>query len=1291
MPKKTDILTSVIKKNSSAVSGNREGLFFITDANGKILAVSNALLRFIGKPKKQLIGASIKEIISTSDFKRISASTIHEKISFSNFTVRINGKNKSSKILFTIKQKKASANGVDLFEWKAMEKKTPAPNPPGIKRKSALTLSENIFGRSPEIMCIIDLEKKFVKTNKEFEQAFNYNNATLTSNPFLNIVFREDHKETIKILEEVIHTGKIYDFENRCYRHNGTLIWLSWSLVFLKDEKLILLTGRDISRNKNSIVEKRIDPNREPGSDISLLHESEVRFNQIADMTAVMIWVSDQKDRTIFINKTLEDFTGKAMHEINWNDIIHPEDISVAIDEYNEAFKKRLPTIVEYRLKTRHGDYRWVLDHGTPRFLPDGSFLGYIGSLMDINDRKIAEEKNLYQARMLENIKDVIVSTDLEFRILAWNKSAEIVYGLKTEDVIGHPIRNFVDHKYILDSREKALEELYKNDCWEGEVYFDRHKDGKRIYFLMSLSFVKNDKGERIGLVGVHTDITYRYEAERILRINEERYRSLVNALTEGIVMQDAQENIIACNKSAEKIFGLSKTELIGLKFKDQNWERIHKDGSPFLVEELPSVYTFKTGLPTQNVIMGLRKPDNSFGWLSVNTTPIFYTEQKNKPDAVVASFIDITEKVNAENELLNRKNQLKEYSERITDILDSITDGFIAVDKDLNILLWNSVFENVTGINEEAVIGKNVIEVLPALHDKNLSSKYVEALSKKETIVTEQYYYDFKIWFEISIYPSSRGLFIYFRNINERKIQDQLLELDKEVLKLNAKATAPLKLIVDYFLQGLEKIFSGNICSVLTLDEDRISMRHLSAPSLPKAFSEAIKGAKIGPRVGSCGTAMYKKQTIITHDIDTDPLWEGYRPLAHAYGLRSCWSIPILNVDNEVLATIAIYHKIPKSPSANELNVYEKVASLLRIIIENKRSEELIKNSNERYLLATKATNDAIWDWDAVTGNLYRSEGFYNLFGYKVSDNVNNSEFWIERLHADDKRRVTANLEQFIAKKSFKVWEAEYLFRKADGSYAMVHDRGFLIFNNEGEVKRMIGSMQDVTETKELQKKLILQELQKQKVVAQAIVDAQEKERLEIGKELHDNVNQILSTARLYLELAKSDENERIEMIDRSTENIRDAINEIRFISRSLVPPSIGDIGLVETIKELVDSVQATKKLQVQFYSEGNIDAVTPDKQKLMLYRIVQEQVSNVLKHANARNIVIELMLEEEFIDLSISDDGKGFEYGKNGKKGVGLTNIASRTELFNGKLNIVTSPGKGCKLNIHVPIYKL
>lgn len=207
-------------------------------------------------------------------------------------------------------------------------------------------------------------------------------------------------------------------------------------------------------------------------------------------------------------------------------------------------------------------------------------------------------------------------------------------------------------------------------------------------------------------------------------------------------------------------------------------------------------------------------------------------------------------------------------------------------------------------------------------------------------------------------------------------------------------------------------------------------------------------------------------------------------------------------------------------------------------------------------------------------------------------------------------------------------------------------------------------------------------------KAVAKAVVDAQEKERAEIGFELHDNVNQLLTTARLYLDLAANNETDRVNLIKRSSQSLSQAVTEIRNLSHSLVPSSLRDLGLIASIEDLVGNLLTTKTLDVHFMHGGDIEKIC-EQRKLVIFRIIQEQVTNVLKHSAATELRIELDIVNENISLKVTDNGKGFDKEIiKFKKGVGIHNITSRAELFNGKMNIISSPGNGCLLHILIPI---
>jgi signal transduction histidine kinase len=214
--------------------------------------------------------------------------------------------------------------------------------------------------------------------------------------------------------------------------------------------------------------------------------------------------------------------------------------------------------------------------------------------------------------------------------------------------------------------------------------------------------------------------------------------------------------------------------------------------------------------------------------------------------------------------------------------------------------------------------------------------------------------------------------------------------------------------------------------------------------------------------------------------------------------------------------------------------------------------------------------------------------------------------------------------------------------------------------------------------------------ELDRQKSISQATIDTQEEERREIGKELHDNVNQVLTTTKLYLDLSLSSPELKDDLIKKSTKNIIYVINEIRQLSRSLMDPSIGDLGLIDSINDLVENINITRKLHVSLSADPELENLVDESQKLMIFRILQEAMNNTIKYAQATAVQLSLRNKKGIVELIISDDGIGFN-PQTVKKGAGLKNIQNRVYLTGGKLQIDTAAGKGCNIIIHFPIQKI
>jgi PAS domain S-box-containing protein len=239
-------------------------------------------------------------------------------------------------------------------------------------------------------------------------------------------------------------------------------------------------------------------------------------------------------------------------------------------------------------------------------------------------------------------------------------------------------------------------------------------------------------------------------------------------------------------------------------------------------------------------------------------------------------------------------------------------------------------------------------------------------------------------------------------------------------------------------------------------------------------------------------------------------------------------------------------------------------------------------------------------------------------------------------------------------------------------------------VFDNEQNITHFIGIQEDVTALKE--KEELEQKFLRQQLISQTTVEAQEQERDALGKELHDNINQLLVTAKLMLSTGLSNEELQVDMMQRSASLLNNAIEEIRMLSQRLVQPKLSVTTLQSSVEELIKTVQSAAPFTVLLQADLKEQEISSSK-KLMLYRVIQEQLNNIIKHAMPQRVHISLKQSGAVINLSIHDDGNGFD-PKINSTGIGLRNMKSRVEMENGCMCITSARGEGCRLEISVPL---
>ncbi len=355
-----------------------------------------------------------------------------------------------------------------------------------------------------------------------------------------------------------------------------------------------------------------------------------------------------------------------------------------------------------------------------------------------------------------------------------------------------------------------------------------------------------------------------------------------------------------------------------------------------------------------------------------------------------------------------------------------------------------------------------------------------------------------------------------------------------------------------------------------------------------------------------------------------------------------------------------------------------------VRFSIESKVTAESLRLSNERYELVSKATSDMVWDWDLMNNRVFRSaDGWDKVFGKAENNESVYADSWWDRVHPDDKKKSNDILESVMRNKKIQHFEIECRMMRNDNTYATVVDRGYAIRNSAGEVVRLIGATQDITEKKVAEKKFAEERTERQNEITEAVIRAQEQEREDLGKELHDNINQILATTKLYIEYALTNDDMRTELLKNAKGLVESAVAEIRRLSKTLLPPSLGEVGLIMALNELTDSIAPVSEFTISKEWNDVTEESLSEGLKLTVFRIIQEQLTNIGKHAQAKKVWITLKNARGRFAVHIKDNGNGFD-PKQKVHGVGLKNIFSRAQLYNGKVTIAAGKGKGCELSI-------
>jgi PAS domain S-box-containing protein len=708
----------------------------------------------------------------------------------------------------------------------------------------------------------------------------------------------------------------------------------------------------------------------------------------------------------------------------------------------------------------------------------------------------------------------------------------------------------------------------------------------------------------------------------------ERPYRLMIEAMNEGALILSADATIVYSNRSFATMINAPLDEVIG--------SPLHRF---VLAEDVPQCETLiqhgKRG--TGKGEMRLRATGGSIVAVHLSISAF----EPAAPGTACAVVTDLTEHkrhqdlISAEGLERTKRTQAEAGRQRIATILESITDSFVAVDREWRITDVNQRAAANLGKTQHELVGNLWWDLLQQGQIPELDELYRKAMAQRVAVHFEgpSAVVQGK-WFERHIYPTDEGLTVYFRDITERKQVEEALRAANDRLEMI------LNSITDRF-------FAFD-------DQWRFTYFNKHAEDQLRAL-----GKDPATLIG----------TVTWEAIPADPELEGVFRRAQSEHISITYEqfYPPLGEWLE--------NRIYPSPDGS-------VAVFQRCITEVKRAEAELRRSEALLAEGQRMSHTGSWTLNVATKELRWSLEHFRIFGVDPHTFELTLETARQFIHQED--HAPANQTFDMSTAEARHFERDFRIVRPDGTIRYVHSLGHPVFSDTGELTEYVGTIVDVTDRKE--EELARQELGRRLVVAQ------EDERRRIALEMHDEFGQQLSALALQLSALKRERGIRTNLGDQiaSLEAIaRQLDTDLEVIISRLRPPALDDLGLVAALTNYV------KRWSEHFgvYAQLHTSDIEPDRLRdeidIALYRITQEALNNVAKHARARTVTVLLDGRADRISLIVEDDGVGFDAERSDDtlQRFGLIGMRERCGLLGGTLDIESLPGNGTTVVARIP----
>ncbi len=637
---------------------------------------------------------------------------------------------------------------------------------------------------------------------------------------------------------------------------------------------------------------------------------------------------------------------------------------------------------------------------------------------------------------ILDNVQDAYLRADRDGRLVMVSPSAARMFGYGSEaDMIGLPAVSFYADE---PDREAMFAKLREQGSVTDFYCSGRRKDGSTFAASINAQPYRDDDGAVLGTDGFVRDITERDRVAMALGESEQRYRSVVTALSEAIVLQGADGTIEAANASAEAMLGLTLDQMARRTPIDPRWRAVHEDGSPFPGEKHPAMTTLATGEPCSDVIMGIHKPDGTLTWISTDSVPLFHAGEQ-RPYAVVTSSTDITDLRRAAGEVEKSQAEHRESERRLLAILEGIALVGVILDSDGRVTFCNDFLLDHTDWTRDEVLGRNWFDLfLPPDVREPVRGIFLESIATGEI-------------------PSH-----YENEIVTRSGGRRLVAWNNTVLR---DAT-------------------GHAVSVASIGEDVTDARRaedelLSSRERYRALVENISDVIF--TLDLQGTFTYVSPAIerlagyTTDEVEDTPFSRFVHPddrvgLAGAFA-KTAAGISAAHEFRVLDKTGAVRWVVVRSSPVSGRGIPPGITGVMSDITERKQAEEAERASEARYRLLAEHTTDLVWLTDMNMRVTYQSPSSERLRGFTAQEL---SDLPLEGNLAPESLRVVldllgAELPRIMADPDYDpVITLELEYYRKDGTTVWSESRFSVVRDDESRPVAILGEGRDITERRQ-------------------------------------------------------------------------------------------------------------------------------------------------------------------------------------------------------------------------------